>query len=261
MFTLTRHITLVAAALTLSLAPLARAFAGEPTPTGFAEPPPTPEPEELPSEALRIVAEEPITLAEPPAPVIEPPPVIEPTPMTRSVDARRPLVGTGLIVFGAIGMGTSALMMITAMAGPGWVDLDKREAAIVGGLALPVGLASMGLVLGGTRANNKYVRWAERNRLAPPSPGNGLLVGGAAMTLAGTVGIGGGVQLAITDPTPSRGNWAIVGVSGVITLLGLVITTNGMIARSRFAVWERNNLQPGTMALRGGAGLTLSGRF
>lgn len=249
-----------ALALCIGLAPLDRAHASEP-PAGFAEAPPEPEHVEEPSgEALRIVADEPITFAEPPAPTIEPEPT--PAPAVRVVDSRRPMVGTGLIVLGALGMSASTVMIIAGMTGPGWADLSRRDSAIIGGLSLPVGLASLGMVLGGSQANNKYQQWGERNGVTPPRPGNGVLVGGAAVTMLGVAGIGGGIQLALTDDTPSRGNWAVVGASGAITAIGLVILANGMITRSKFAAWERGAaLQPGTMALRGGAGLTLSGRF
>lgn len=255
-----------ALALTLAIAPIDRALASGPEPTEFAEPPPAAEPaaDDPSGQPLRIVDEQPISFAEPPAPVVEPEPAPAPTPAPtiRTVDSRRPMVGTGLIVFGALGIGASAVMMISGLAGPGWADLSRRDGAILGGLSLPIGLASMGMVVGGSRANQEYRRWAERNSVTPPSSGNGILVGGAAMTTLGVAGIGGGIQLAITDPTPSRSNWAIVGVSGVVTALGLVVLSTGMITRSKYAAWERTaSLQPGPMALRGGAGLSLSGRF
>ncbi|MFO7564755.1 MAG: hypothetical protein R6X02_19075 [Enhygromyxa sp.] len=249
-------------ALSLALAP-DRALAGEPQAPArgfeFAEPPPEASPGEEPSDrALRIRADEPIA----PTPTLTEPPVPPAPPPVRYVDSRRPLPGTGLIVLGAFGMGASGVMMITAMTGPGWIDLDRRRAAIIGGLSLPVGLASMGMVLGGSRANDRYVKWAKRNAITPPRSGNGVVVVGAAVTMIGVAGIAGGVQTAVTDPTPSRGNWAVVGISGGITAFGLAILGSGLNLRSKFAAWERGAaLQPGMMTLRGGGGLTLSGRF
>ena len=254
----------------LTVAPLGQVRAATPQPSAnsdestqrFVEPPPEPEPRSDEAQPLRIVSDEPapITLVEPPAPELAVAP--EPAPALRIVDSRRPMPGSGLIALGAVGLGASAIMVITALAGPGWGDLEKRDAAIVGGLSLPVTLASMGMVIGGTKAHRKYDSWAERNSVSPPAPGNGIIVGGAAVTLAGVVGIGAGTQFAITDPTPSRGNWAIVAASGAITAVGLAILANGMVTRSKFAAWERGAyLTPGTMALKGGAGLSLSGRF
>jgi hypothetical protein len=238
-----------ALALGVGLAPLEQAFASPP------------EQLEAPrTEPLRIVTEEPITFAEPPAPVIEPEPA--PLPSIPTVDSRRPMSGTGLITFGAVGMGVSAALVITALAGPGWADLSRRDAAILGGLSLPVGLAATGMVAAGTKAHRRYKLWTERNAISPPPIGNAALVAGATVTVAGLAGLGVATQLAITDPHPSRGDWAVVGLSGAITAIGLVVLVNGMLTRSKFAQWERAAyLQPGTMALRGGAGLSISGRF
>jgi hypothetical protein len=236
----------VTLALSLSLAPIDRAL---------ASPPETP-----PEGPLRIVTEEPITFSEPPAPVIEPEPA--PTSSVPAVDSRRPMAGTGLIAFGALSMGVSAALVISALAGPGWADLSKRDAAILGGLSLPVGLAGTAMVAAGHKTNRRYNQWVERNMVSPPPIGNAALVAGASVTLAGVAGLGVATQLAITDPNPSRGDWALVGVSGAITGVGLLVLCNGMLARSKFAQWERAAyLQPGTMALRGGAGLSISGRF
>lgn len=250
-------------ALTFCLAPIKPALAGEPeaSTSGFAEPPPELEPaplEDPQSEPLRIVAEDPITVAEPPAPVIEP----APAPTIASVDSRRPRPGTGLIALGALSMGASAALVITALAGPGWADLSRRDAAILGGLSLPSGMAGAALVGVGVKANRRYANWADRNSLTPPATGNGILISGAAVTIAGLGATAVATQRAITDSSPSRADWALVGVSGVIAAVGLVVLCNGMLTRSKFAAWERAAyLQPGTMALRGGAGLSLSGKF
>src|SRR5690606_14413390 len=131
--------------LALGLVPLDRAHASEP---GFAEPPP-PQPEgvdESSGQPLRIVADE------PPAPALElePAPAYQPAPEIRTVDSPRPRPGTGLIALGAIGMGASAAMMITGLAGPGWANLERQQAAIIGGMSLPIGLASMAMVVGGS---------------------------------------------------------------------------------------------------------------
>ncbi|HLT36513.1 MAG TPA: hypothetical protein VK034_09505, partial [Enhygromyxa sp.] len=229
--------------LALGLVPLDRAHASEP---GFAEPPP-PQPEgvdESSGQPLRIVADE------PPAPALElePAPAYQPAPEIRTVDSPRPRPGTGLIALGAIGMGASAAMMITGLAGPGWANLERQQAAIIGGMSLPIGLASMAMVVGGSRVNRKYQSWADRNAITPPSPGNGILVGGAVVTALGVAGLGGGIQLAITDPTPSRSNWALVAGAGAVTAIGLAVLCSGMITRSKFAAWERKaQLVPGTM--------------
>lgn len=270
-------------ALSLGLAPIDRALASQPetpvdsqpdaesTTSGFAVAPPAPEPAPE-GQALRILPEqpiaeqpitEPITFADPPAPVVEPQPEAPPpTPTIRTVDSRRPRPGTGLIALGALGMGLSASMVIGAMAGPGWADVGQREAAIVGGLSLPVGLIGTTMVITGAQVNRRYTQWADRNAVYPPRTGNGLIVAGASVTIAGLAALGVSTQRAITNVSPDRGDWALVGISGAVATMGMVVLVNGMLTRSKFVAWERAAyLQPGTMALRGGAGLSFSGRF
>lgn len=235
-------------ALSIGLAPIDAALAGEPE-----------------GQALRIVAEPPvvaepppITLAEPPAPVIEPAPV----PAIPSIDSPRPRPGTGLVALGALSLAGSATLVIAGLAGPGWLDVSRRDAAIMGGLSLPAALMGSTLVITGAQVNRRYKQWADRNAVTPPRIGNGLIVTGAAVTSVGVAGLGLSVQRAIVDNNPTLGDWALVGVSGAVSTIGMAILINGMLTRSKFAAWESAAyLQPGTMALRGGAGLSLSGRF
>lgn len=68
--------------------------------------------------------------------------------------------------------------------------------------------------------------------------------------------------MAITDTTPHRSDWVLVGFAGALTTVGVVVLCKGMFTRSKYAAWERSpHLQPGPLALRGGAGLSLAGRF
>lgn len=159
-------------------------------------------------------------------------------------------------------MGLSAAMVIGAMAGPGWADIRQRDAAIVGGLSLPVGLIGTTMVITGAKVNRRYNQWADRNQISPPRTGNGIIVGGAAVTVVGLAGLGVSTQRAITNPDRERSDWILVGISGAVSTIGIVVLVNGMLTRSKFVAWERAAyLTPGTMALRGGAGLSLSGRF
>ncbi len=275
-------------ALAVGFAPLASAAAASPdTPNEidsvrFAAPPPEPDqdqplriateaqheaqheaqPEAQPAPEPIVVVEpppEPIALAVAPAPIYTP----EPTPASPlRVDGRRPKPGTGLIALGALGLGMSAAMQLTALAGPGWGELERRDAAILAGLSLPVALASSGMLIGGTKAHRKYERWADRNGVHPPKPGNGMILVGSAVSVVGIGTMGLTIQHAVTDPTPTRGNWAAVGVTGLLVGVGIALTTGGMVTRSKFAAWERSGyLSPGPLALERGGGLSLSGRF
>jgi hypothetical protein len=230
-------------------------------PLRIVEPEPEPPPNE--GDALRMTPEQPdmgITLADPPAPILEPTPT--PIVQPRRADRRRPIPGTGLIVVGATGLILSASLVLTAIAGPGWIGMDRSDAAIVGALAFPAGLASTGVLIGGISAERKYRKWSERNQLHPPHSGNGKIVIGGLVTAVGITGMVAGGQALATDPTIGRGAWAGVGVAGGLTAAGLAVLSGGMIARSKFANWERTGyLQPGTMALHRGVGLSLSGRF
>lgn len=214
----------------------------------------------------------------PPEPTIEtnqtpvPPPTIDDTvddttdiPVDigpRIVDHKRPISGTGLITMGSLGMAASLAMAITAMAGPGWLNVDRDDARIVGIVSLPLGLFSIGAISSGANVNKKYRSWATRNHLKPPKTGTGMLIGGAIMTA------GFGLPTIITaqrmmDRTGAEiDDWIPTAMLGSLSVVGVAVITGGMFRRSKFTTWERAGyIMPGTMALEGGAGVALSGRF
>jgi hypothetical protein len=118
------------------------------------------------------------------------------------------------------------------------------------------------MIAGGAKANKRYRSWVSRNHLSPPKTGTGMLIGGAAMTAGFGVST---VYLSQDLMNRSRtriGEWVPVGMLSAGTLAGVVVIAGGMLRRSKFSTWERTGgVTPGTMALKGGGGLTLSGRF
>jgi hypothetical protein len=56
-------------------------------------------------------------------------------------DSKRPGPGTGRIALGSMSVAASSVLAITALAGPGWLDLSRRESIIAGGLAIPLATA------------------------------------------------------------------------------------------------------------------------
>jgi hypothetical protein len=224
----------------------------------------TPPPEQ---HALRIVELEPEAepepiefVAEPPAPTLEP--AAPPFESPRVVDSKRPAPGTGLIALGSMSLVASSGLMLTALAGPGWLDLDRRDAAIAGGLALPLVLGGVLMVVGGTKSARRFESWSSRNQLSPPESGNGFLVIGTATTL-GFAGVAAyATQWALTKPVHQRGDWAPTVVAGSATVVGMLLLTAGMLRRSKFASWQQHAYAlPGAMALERGGGVSLVGRF
>jgi hypothetical protein len=228
-------------------------------PEASAEPTPeSPEPEQTEPEATEPEA---IELAvEPPSPTLEPEPA--PPSSIRMIDGKRPAPGTGLIALGSMGLIASAGLISTALAGPGWLDLERRDAAIAGGLSIPLALGSVALVAAGHSSTRRLENWSSNNQLSPPETGNGLLVIGAFTTLgfAGTAAYA--TQWALTQPNEQRSNWIPTAVAGGATLVGMVLLGAGMLRRSKFAMWERQAYAlPGPMALEHGGGVSVAGRF
>lgn len=231
----------------------------------IVEPAPEAEPEQAEPKQAEAAPEqvepESIELAvEPPPPTLEPEPA--PPPSLRMVDSKRPAAGTGLIALGSMGLIASSGLVITAMAGPGWLDLDRRDAAIAGGLAIPVALGSVAMIAAGTKSARRLRDWSSRNELSPPESGNGLIVIGVLTTLgfAGTAAYA--TQWALTQPTQQRGNWAPTAIAGSATVVGMLLLTAGMLERSKFASWEQHAYAlPGAMALERGGGVSVVGRF
>jgi hypothetical protein len=223
---------------------------------------PTPEPND---HALRIVGPEaepePIEFAvEPPPPRLEPVPAPPPSPPM--IDSKRPAPGTGLLALGSMTLVASSGLIATAMAGPGWLDLDRREAAIAGGLAIPLALSGVLMVVGGTKSMRRFQDWSSRNQLSPPESGNGLIVIGASTTLAFAGAAAFATQWALTKPNHERGDWAPTVVAGSATLVGALLLTAGMLRRSKFASWQQHAYaMPGAMALEHGGGVSVAGRF
>jgi hypothetical protein len=77
----------------------------------------------------------------------------------------------------------SAGLIAGAMAGPGWLGLERRDAAIAGGIAIPLALGGVLMVVGGSKSARRFQSWSSHNQLSPPDTGNGLLVIGAFTTL------------------------------------------------------------------------------
>jgi hypothetical protein len=228
--------------------------------------PPTLDPTTEPDEhVLRIVElepetePEPIELAEPPPPTLEP----APAPMSpHVVDSKRPAPGTGLIALGSLGLVASSGLILTALAGPGWLDLDRRDAALAGGLSIPLAIGGVLMVVGGTKSARHFDNWSSRNQLSPPESGNGFLVIGAATTLGFAGAAAFATQWALTKPVQQRGDWAPTVVAGSATVIGMLLLTTGMLRRSQFASWQQHAYAlPGTMALERGGGVSISGRF
>jgi hypothetical protein len=223
------------------------------------EPAPNAEPEQAQAGPEPAEPESIEFATEPPPPTLEPEP--EPPTSLRMVDSKRPAAGTGLIALGSLGLVASAGLVMTAMAGPGWLDLDHREAVIAGGLSIPAALTGVAIIVSGHKAARRFREWSSRNDLSPPKSGNGLIVIGTVTTLgfAGTAAYAS--QLALTQPT-RRGNWAPTVIAGSATVVGMVLLTTGMLRRSKFATWERHAYAlPGAMAFEHGGGVSVSGRF
>jgi hypothetical protein len=221
----------------------------EPAPAPAHEPA---EPEPAEPESIELAVE-------PPPPTLEPEPALPPS--LRMVDSKRPAAGTGLIALGSMGLVASAGLVMTAMAGPGWLDLGHREAAIAGGLSLPLAMSGVAIIIAGNKSTRRFKDWSSRNELSPPKSGNGLIVIGTFATLgfAGTAAYA--TQLALTQPT-QRGNWAPTAIAGSATVVGMVLLTAGMLRRSKFASWQQHAYAlPGAMALEHGGGVSVSGRF
>lgn len=253
----------------LALLPCTRAWASGPDDDPeFAAPPPTAS-DHASGHALRLT-----DLPEPPPPAIELPDIEpDPAPEThavelaapsgpQAVDGKRPIPGRGLIVLGGFTLATSVMMSLTALGGPGWLDMDQDDARIIGLAALPLAASSIGMIVGGTKAAQRYDQWAERNHLDPPESGNGMLVAGSLMMLGciSTAAYGG--HLAQQRVGRQPGEWIPTITSGFGAALGLALLSGGMLRRSKFVRWDRAGyVTPGPLALRRGVGLSISGRF
>jgi hypothetical protein len=231
--------------------------------------PPTLDPSPEPTEhALRILELEPESepkpesiefAVEPPPPTLEPAPAL---PSPRIVDGKRPAPGTGLLALGSVGLVASAGLIAGAMVGPGWLDLDRRDAAIAGGLAIPLALGGVLMVVGGSKSARRFQNWSSHNHFSPPDSGNGILVIGAVTTLGFAGATAGATQWALNKPVQQRGDWAPTVVAGSATVIAMLLLTAGMLRRSKFASWEQHAYAlPGAMALEHGGGVSVAGRF
>lgn len=252
----------------LALLPGTRAWASGPNgdETEFTAPPAS-APDDASGHALRLTE-----LPEPPPPAIELPD-IEPDPEPhaveleapsepRSIDSKRPIPGRGLIVLGGFTLATGVMMSMTALGGPGWLDMDQDQARIIGLAALPVAVSSIGMIVGGTKAAQRYDKWSERNQVYPPESGNGMLVAGTLMTVGFSATAAYGGHLAQQRAGRQTGEWIPTITSGFGAALGLAMLAGGMLRRSKFVRWDRvGAVTPGPMALRRGVGLSLVGRF
>lgn len=224
-----------------------RAPEPEPEPIEFAEPPPA----EAPSQAIAV---------DPPAPVVEPAPYVPPGPPT--VDTKRPGPGTGRLALGSVSLAASSVLAITALAGPGWLELGRSDSIIAGGVAIPLAAAGFGLIASGNKAARRYDDWTSHNLLSPPHSGNGMLVVGALMTVGFASATAVGTQWALDAPQTRRGVWVPAVASGGATAIGMLLLTAGMLRRSKYASWERSAyVVPGPLALERGGGVGISGRF
>ncbi|GEM_PF-2665884 len=211
----------------------------------------------------------------PPAPTVEPAqsPQQAPAPgqvsqtdqvavPQRSVVGKRPISGRGLTVMGVISLGVSGTMVLVGLGGPGWLDLERRRAATIGGLALPLGVIGASMLGGGLSSNKRYQRWQSDNGLHAPDTGGGLLVGGVLAVVGGAAVTGFSVQRVLESDSQARGRWVPSGFGGMVTVLGMLMLAGGMSTRARYSKWEREKgLRPGAMVLPGGGGLSISGRF
>ncbi len=216
-------------------------------------------------EALRIV-EGPVLPApapEPPAPAL----IVEPTPLactsiTPRVIPKRPPVGTGLLVAGAAGLGLASLMVVVATVGRNESGLTSKQSIPVGLTALPVAAIGIGAMFSGMKANQKYTRWVADNGLDAPASGNGLLVAGTVLSAVGAVSMGFAIDHNRRVNSSDIGDRLLTGLTGTLLAGGVMLVGGGVIQRSRFSAWEGiGYVRPGVYAGRGGAGLTLSGRF
>lgn len=221
--------------------------------------PEQPAPEAAEAEPIELAEAEPIEFAtEPPPPTLEP----SPPPSIRGIDSKRPAPGTGLLALGSMGVVVGSGLIVTAMAGPGWFDLSRRNAVIAGGLAVPIAVGSAVMLAVGSKSTRRFRDWSSRNKLTPPETGNGLIMLGTFMTLgfAGTTAYA--TQWALTQPTQQRSDWAPTALAGGATVAGMLLLTAGMLRRSKFASWEQHAYaMPGAMALEHGGGVSVSGRF
>jgi hypothetical protein len=234
--------------------------------------PPNTEPNPEPSEnVLRIVdsaptAEppleaEPIEFAiEPPPPTLEPD--AAPPSSVRMIDSKRPAPGTGFIALGSMALVASSGLIITALAGPGWLGLERGEAAMIGGLSIPIVMSGVAIVAVGDKSARRFRSWSSHNDLSPPETGNGMIVAGAFTTLAFAGTAAYATQWALTKPDPRRVDWLPTAAAGGATLVGMLLLTSGMLKRSKFSSWEQHAYaMPGAMALEHGGGVSVAGRF
>ncbi|WP_146658140.1 hypothetical protein [Enhygromyxa salina] len=263
-------------ALGLGLAPIGRASAASPNPGAEGSPSdghfivvsPEPEPEpglgdaELldPTDASAPIEVDPQTA---PAPIFEAQTAdvtIDAGP--RVVDSKRPHSGSGLIALGTLGVAGSLAMAVAGMAGPGWFEVDRKQALAIGLSSLPVGLFSATMLADGARANKKYRNWVSRNQLQPPNTGTGMMIGGAVAAVTFAVPTVITAQTVIRQSDQDIEEWIPTALLGSFSLAGVALLAGGMFRRSQFTIWERTGyLMPGTMALKGGGGLSISGRF
>lgn len=220
----------------------------------------------LAGEALRIVeGPAPAPASDPtlvvPAPVVEPVATPCPVDMPRTI-GKRPPVGTGLLVGGASLLAVASVMVVVATIG-------RNEAGLRPGLSLPIGLSAVPLVavgvgslISGMKANQKYTRWVADNGLDAPASGNGMIAAGVVLGTVGAISMGFAVDHNRRIDTPDLGDRMWTGMSGATLAAGVALMGGGVIQRSRFAAWEgMGYVRPGFYAGRGGAGLTISGRF
>jgi hypothetical protein len=239
----------------------------EPDPTIFAPAPaPAADPIAPTGDALRIV-EGPAPAPAPDPSVVVPAPIVEPavvacdTPEARTI-GKRPAVGTGLIVAGAVGLMWSSVMIVLATVGSNEAGLTGKETIPVGLSSIPIAGLGAAALVGGISANKKYNRWVEDNGLDAPASGNGLLVAGAALSAVGAISMGFAIDHNRGVANPDLGDRMLTGMSGATLASGVLLLGGGVIQRARFSAWEGvGYVRPGFYAGREGGGVAISGRF
>ncbi len=113
------------------------------------------------------------------------------------------------------------------------------------------------LLYTGTRSRRRYREWAHRNRLSPPKPGNGMLVGGGI--LAGSAILDIGIAAGLGTGTPLSYT-----LDGLQLGVGAVLLAIGGVRRARYGRWlTKRGLTwtPNLAPARRGATAGISGRF
>ena len=182
-----------------------------------------------------------------------PPPYLEAPPRRG-----KGLMGSGVVVLGGAGLLAATLWIVA--------PFSPRPTPYV---ASGIGIAAAGVAAGvpmvvlGSRRMTEFSVWHRReNQPATPHHGVTFMAAGGAITALGITVL----AIAGSDPDNFDVELGLIGSGGVAAGTASLIT--GIVLHRRYRAWEQGYVRPqsrlslpGFRILRGGAGLSWSGRF